>query len=108
MEKDWFARLVEAIDEHPDSRRTISERSGMASSYVQHMIKYGKQPSVENFLAVCAAIGRDPVEILTGVRRDEDLARLLKLFGAMPEAQRRAFLDYLDTLSRDRPQDAGE
>ena len=105
MSKDWFKRLTDAIAETGEARRSISLRAGLAESYVQQMIQFGKQPSVDKFIALCEAIGRDPVEILTGARQDGDALQVLRLFSAMTPQQQQAFLDYLKTVSPETPAD---
>lgn len=72
----WFKRLVDAIDEHPDSHRAISLRAGFSDTYLHQMITYEKHPSVSRFIAICAAIGKDPVEILKGAKCDADTGAL--------------------------------
>lgn len=101
MNDDWFERLIKAIDEHPDSRRAISLRAGLSDTYIHQMITYRKHPSVERFLAICDALNKDPVEILTGVKQDLETGRLIRRFALMPPAQRSAFLQMLETIQPD-------
>lgn len=104
MNDDWFERLLKAIDEHPDSRRAISLRAGLADTYIHQMTTYRKQPSVERFLAICDAIEKDPIEILTGVKHDLETGQLIRRFGAMSAAQRAAFLQMLEAMQPAEPQ----
>lgn len=98
MDDEWFKRLVAEIDAHPDSRRAISLRAGFSDTYLHQMITYEKHPSVSRFIAICDAIGKDPVEVLTGIKSSPELAKAVQMFGAMPQDQRKALLAMLETV----------
>jgi lambda repressor-like predicted transcriptional regulator len=108
MDDEWFKRLVAEIDAHPDSRRAISLRAGFSDTYLHQMITYEKHPSVSRFIAICDAIGKDPVEILTGVKSNAETAKAVQMFAAMPPDQRKAFLAMLATVRPGNAEDQKE
>lgn len=67
----WFERLIEAINASGQTQRQISIASGLSVNYVNQMVNEGARPTVDKFLAVCAVLQRDPLEILTGTASAE-------------------------------------
>lgn len=98
MEKDWYARLIKAIENDGSSLRSLSLKAGLSDTYIHHMVKYEKQPTVDKFIAICSAINKDPAEIITGVKSSPELAKAIQMFAAMPPDQRKAFLAMLETV----------
>lgn len=99
MKEEWFDRLIEAVEAHEDSRRAISLRAGLADSYIQQMVTYRKHPTVSRFVAICQAINKDPVEILTGVKQaNPEVGRALQVFASWPDDQQKRFLDWIETV----------
>jgi DNA-binding phage protein len=98
MDSDWFQRLENAIRASGKPLRAVSLEAGLAETYVFQMLRHKKQPSVDKFLAICAAVNVSPIEILTGVRRDREIDQIEAMFAQMPEKQRQAFLAMLESM----------
>jgi lambda repressor-like predicted transcriptional regulator len=101
MISGWFDRLkaqIKKAQEDGRSLRAISMSAGLNGHYLTHMFRKDTPPTVENFFSICEALGKDPVEILTGVKSDAETAKAVRMFAAMPEGQRKAFLAMLETV----------
>lgn len=101
MISGWFDRLKAQIKKAQDdgrSLRAISMSAGLNGHYLTHMFRKDTPPTVENFFSICEALGKDPVEILTGVKSDAETAKAVRMFAAMAPDQRRAFLAMLETV----------
>lgn len=79
MKKDWFDRLVDAIKGDGRDLKAISLAARCGPNYVQQMIKNGKRPGVDRFLAILEALGSaSAFHVLTGYEftaEDEEFFR---------------------------------
>ena len=65
MAHDWRFRLKQLIDETPGlSMKAVSLKAGLSASSVHNMLKRGNAPTIENFLAICAALNVSPSVLL--------------------------------------------
>lgn len=65
---DWRTNLVKALREAGMSMKDASLAAGMNHSAVSEYLGAKKKvPSIENFLAICEAVGVSPVKILGGM-----------------------------------------
>lgn len=61
----WRERLKAIIDETPGlTMKGLSLKAGLHASTVQSILTRGTAPSVENFLAICQALGVTPAQLL--------------------------------------------
>lgn len=72
MATDWRTRLKSLIDETPGlTMKGLSLKAGLHASTVQSILTKGTAPSVENFLAICQAMGITPAQLLEGSERSK-------------------------------------
>lgn len=70
MAGDWRTRLKQIIDETPGlTMKSLSLKAGLHASTLQSILKRGASPSVDNFVAIAAALGVSPVRLLEGDER---------------------------------------
>lgn len=105
MGSEWIDRFKAAIKQamkDGQSMRSISMKAGLSVNYVDQLMK-GSQPTVDKFLAICAAINRDPVEILTGAAPgDPEAGRALRMFADLEPDQRKALLMMMESIAREK------
>lgn len=79
MDQTWRQRLKRIIDEAPDLTEVgVSRKAGLSRSTVNDIIKKGTTPSIDNFLAICKAIGVRPSILLEGI---EDAKIVIPIVG---------------------------
>lgn len=109
MEKNWYARLLEAIEADQRSLKKLSADIGQGQNYIQQMIKDGKEPGSDKLAKLLDALGRDAaLYVMTGVSisaADLDFIRAFKAIPPAAQAQAVAFFRALlapeDTASPD-------
>lgn len=77
----WRNRLDDAVKASGRSRRAISLAAGFAENYLIMVIDKGRNPSVENLVDLCSAIGVSPVWVILGhdiTPEDERIVRALQ------------------------------
>jgi len=60
----WRGRLADAVGKSGMSKRAISTKSDLGKGYVHSILIEGKDPTLENFLALCRTLEVDPAEII--------------------------------------------
>lgn|GEM_PF-6524677 len=99
MEKNWYARLLEAIDADPRSYKKLSADIGHGQNYIQQMIKDGKEPGSDKLAKMLDALGQDAaLYVMTGVRITTDDLAFLASFKALPETAQRLAVDFFQSL----------
>ncbi len=64
---DWRERLAAHIDATPGlNMKAVSLKAGLGETTVRDILKRGYTPTIDNFLAICEAAGRDPFYFLYG------------------------------------------
>lgn len=81
---EWRYRLAEALASSGKSKRAVSLESGNGPGYMHSILSEGKEPTVQNLIDVCNAIGVSPVYILHGFEASPDEAELLRLIQNNP------------------------
>lgn len=67
MQEDWRARLKRLIDETPGlSMKTLSLKAGLGASTLHDILKRGRSPSIDVLIAVAAALGMRPSQLIDG------------------------------------------
>lgn len=67
------------------------------------MFRKDTPPTVDNLASICDVLGKDPVEILSGVKSDADTARALRLFAGLLPEQQKAVVALMDTMQPPNP-----
>lgn len=94
MDKNWFPRLVTAIDADPRSKRKLSLDAGLGPNFVQQMITNGKQPGADKLQALLDVLGYSQmIYILTGIEMTEEDEEAVKAILSLPPALRQRAKD---------------
>lgn len=89
MNTGWYERFVGAIRDDGRDYTAISKAAGLGQNYVQQMIKNGKRPTVDKFLAILNVLGSaSAIFVLTGYERDQESEDIMRAFAAMDPALR--------------------
>ncbi|NSY17227.1 hypothetical protein [Neorhizobium sp. AL 9.2.2] len=84
MKEGWYERLVDLIEADPRDYKVISQAAKLGQNYVQQMVKDGKQPTIDRFLAIMSALGSHHIMyVLTGERKAEPQEPVVALRSAM-------------------------
>jgi len=79
---NWKVRLLEIIEKSGRTQKDISVEAGLGRAYLYGVCREGKEPSVENFLAICKALNVSPAFVLFGWNITEKQQELLRLLGS--------------------------
>lgn len=94
LNADWRARLAEAVEKNDKSARAISLAAGLGPGYVHSILKEGKDPTVDNLLAIAKQVNLSLSYLIYGVDLSRESEELLQLIQERPHS-RRAVLDIL-------------
>lgn len=100
---DWEDRLLTAIAQHiaqDGSYRKISLDAGLSENYVQQFVRYGKVPSVEQFLKLCQALNVSSTYIFTGFDITPGAEDTLRQLLSLPEETRQHYAELLRALHK--------
>ena len=78
---DWRTRLDAALRKSGKSKRSVSLAAKLRAGYVHSILKEGKDPTIDNLIAVCDEIGVSLSAILYGydlTTENEEILRLLQ------------------------------
>lgn len=81
---EWRARLEDAIKKSGRSKREISLAAGKGPGYVHSILKEGKDPTIDNLIAICGAINVSLTQILYGVQMNPETQEILSLIESNP------------------------
>jgi len=84
---DWRARLRDAMDRRGMSAREVSLAAGKGQGYVHSILKEGKDPTVDNLVAVCKVLDVTLAEIIYGIEMSPETAEILSLLEGSPETR---------------------
>lgn len=90
----WRERLKDAIERSGKTKQDIAIEAGLGHGYLYGLFKEGKDPSVENLIKICHALGVSPAYVLFGISVTPAQQELLELVSSDP-ARLRALLDLL-------------
>lgn len=77
----WRQRLADALTATGKSKREVSLAAGMGPGYLHSLLSEGKDPTVQNLIKVCEALGVSLSFILYGLdltAQNEEILRLLQ------------------------------
>ncbi|KQZ96818.1 hypothetical protein ASD74_06060 [Rhizobium sp. Root564] len=84
---DWRARLRDAMDRRGMSAREVSLAAGKGQGYVHSILKEGKDPTVDNLVAVCKVLDVTLSQIIYGIEMSPETAEILSLLEGSPETR---------------------
>jgi transcriptional regulator with XRE-family HTH domain len=88
MNETWRDRLSAALAAEGKSKREVSLAADLGPGYVHSILSEGKDPTVDNLLKVCQAVGVSPLKVIFGLEVSKDAADLLSLWAsAQPETR---------------------
>lgn len=94
IENGWKARLEEALEQSGRSKRSVSLAAGLGPGYVHSILKEGKDPTIENLIAVANALNVSLSYLLYGYDVSKEAEEILSLLEKRPH-QRSAILQIL-------------
>ena len=84
---DWRARLQKAIDDSGMSYRAVSLAANKGPGYIHSILSEGKDPSVNNLIAVCEVVGVSLSHVLYGFDISPETEEILTLLQEDPGAR---------------------
>ena len=87
QDQEWRARLEDAVQESGRSMRDISLAAKKGPGYVFSILREGKDPTIDNLLAICGALNVSLTKILFGVRMSAETQEILSLIEDNPSAR---------------------
>jgi hypothetical protein len=93
MNKDWYSRFVEMIEKDGRDMKAISQAAGCGPNYVQQMVRNGKRPTVDRFLAILNVLGSaSAMYVLTGHERTPEDDEFIRVVASLdPELRAEAY-----------------
>lgn len=95
---DWRTRLTEAIERDGRSDRAICAAIGRSGSYLNGILKGGKEPGIESMLQLAKTLNISLSWLMFGVELDGDAEQLLKLFTSLSAKRRKSFLQMAEAV----------
>lgn len=92
---DWRTRLEQGIKAQNKTLRSVSLAANMGPGYVHSLLKENKDPTIDNFLKVCAAADLSAYTVLTGVKMTPETEQLMFLIEQMSERGRTNLVEFL-------------
>jgi ribonucleoside-diphosphate reductase alpha chain len=74
---DWRARLSTAIDASGKSARELSLAAGKGPGYVHSILKEGKDPTIDNLLAICSALNISVADLISDVQFSNEMSEII-------------------------------
>lgn len=81
----WRRRLEDAIKDKGRTKRDISLKVGKGAGYVHSILSEGKDPTIENLIAVCQELGVSLTWIVYGFEISPQTERILSLIEQNPD-----------------------
>lgn len=97
MDDKWFERFVELIEADGRGMKAISLAAKCGENYVQQMVKNGKRPTVDKFMAILDVLGSaSAVYVLTGFKLSSADLEIIKRLSSASAERRKALSVLLD------------
>lgn len=95
-DSQWRSRLEDARAKSGMSMRAVSIGAKKGAGYYQSMLKDGKDPSIDNLIAICGVLDVSLSHILYGVEITPETEAIIKALEGNP-GKRAAILQLLKT-----------
>jgi ribonucleoside-diphosphate reductase alpha chain len=95
---DWRARIESAIKADGRSLREISLAADVSHGYLHGILRDNKEPTLDRFLRICAAMHVSAVYVLTGLEMNQETEAIVRQLQADAKA-RKAIFAILDLAS---------
>lgn len=86
-DNDWRARLTTALEKSGKTKRAVSLEAGRGPGYLHSILAEGKDPTVDNLIQVCQALGVSLSYVLYGVDLSPETEEVLSLLERHPAAR---------------------
>lgn len=86
-ESGWRGRLKQKIEDSGKSLRQVSLDAGRAAGYVHGILYAGKDPTIDNIMAVCDAVPVSPLFVLYGLDASPRDLEILRALHENPDAR---------------------
>lgn len=103
-EETWRDRLAAAIEKNGKTKRGVSLAAGLNPGYVHSLLVEGKDPTIDNLIAVCEKAGVALSYVMYGFEITAEAEEILRELAAAAPDQRKAML----TLLRKPSPETGE
>lgn len=94
-ETSWKARLASGIKAKGKNPREVSIAAGKGPGYVHSILKEGKDPTIQNLLAVCEAADLSLTWVLFGFDISRETEEIVRELEASPPTRREGLLQFL-------------
>lgn len=84
---DWRTRLQDALEASGKSAREVSLAAGKGPGYVHSILKEGKEPTVDNLIAICGVLNVSLSQVIYGIEMSAETAEILSLLENSPNAR---------------------
>ncbi|WP_234886437.1 helix-turn-helix domain-containing protein [Agrobacterium vitis] len=91
QKEDWRARLSTALEKSDKSKRAVSLAAGLGPGYIHSILSEGKDPTVDNLIAVANALDVSVSYLLYGYDLTPETEKILSLLEKNPEARAGVF-----------------
>lgn len=93
--REWKARLEAEIKRQNRSMRDVSLKAGKGPGYVHSILVGGKDPTIDNMIDVCNALGVSLSHILYGINASPETEEILALLEEASPGHREGILKIL-------------
>jgi len=97
---NWRKRLQDAVERSDLAMRKISLRAGLSAGYLHGVLKDGKDPTVDNLIAILDVIGVSAAWVIAGIGIDPAEEKLLRDYAILPDDLKSAFLNLAEGMAR--------
>jgi transcriptional regulator with XRE-family HTH domain len=88
MEKnDWRGRLQKILSETGKSAREVSLAAGKGPGYIHSIIKEGKDPTIDNLIAICGVLNISLSRLIYGYELSSETEEILALLEGSPNSR---------------------
>lgn len=87
QDQEWRARLEDAVKKSGRSMRDISLAAKKGPGYVFSILREGKDPTIDNMMAICGALNVSLTKILFGVPMSPETQEILSLIEDNPSVR---------------------
>jgi transcriptional regulator with XRE-family HTH domain len=84
---DWRGRLQEILVSSGKSAREVSLAAGKGPGYVHSLLKEGKDPTIDNLLAICAVLNISISHLIHGIELSRETEEILTLLEGSPNSR---------------------
>lgn len=100
---EWRPRLADALARSGKTKRGVSLAAKLGAGYLHSILVEGKDPTIDNLIAVCREIGVSLTYVLYGVEITPATEAILRELEALSPARREGLLRLLNDDAPEPP-----